>query len=361
MIVVGDFVPFDQWSGPRSVPPKHTWSPEGELLPEHLVGVPLNQLTPPQRSTYKVVRAVGDVECIGFFDCVNCYDNAFVSVGPCHWTLGIIAAGQVDEGELCAYLAYLRHADPGAFHEAIEFFGMRAAEDWVRNGVPDGDDLKVRGARKYVGWMAQQDESSNFVRMPKDEAHGNYFKTWHWMYRFVMAGRTVEGYIRRMWHMARVRVRDIRDVPWANVEPAVASVGNRTPTIGDVFTSERATGILLRWHVRSPGSVVSRGAPGDRIRGALTRARQAAANLNWNGDPAGWTDAHEVALVNGLMDEAQVNAKNYFDTLEAVNAWPVSWGNNPRKFTLAAAIGRLANTRRSLNFDANDLPPAPKW
>ena len=39
-------------------------------------------------STYKVVRAVAEVEAIGFFDGINGYDNAFLSMGPCHWTMG---------------------------------------------------------------------------------------------------------------------------------------------------------------------------------------------------------------------------------------------------------------------------------
>jgi hypothetical protein len=360
LIVVGDHQSYLQWDGPRSIPPRHTWS-DAELLPEHLVGTAQAQLTAPQLSTYKVVRAVSEVECIGFFDSVNCYDNAFLSLGPCHWTLGIVSGTQVDEGELCGYLSYLRHADPGSFRDAIEFFGARIDEDWVHNGVGDGHNLKGSSARKYVGWPAQQRDDQSFARMTKDEAHGNYFKTWHWMYRFVMAGRTIEGYRRRMWHMARVRIRDIRAIEWSNVQPAVANVGNRAPTIGDVFTSERAMGIILRWHIRSPGSMISGGAPGPRIRGALGRARQAQQNLNWNGDPSTWVDGHEAALVQGLMDEAQANAQNYFNTLNYVNNWPNSWGNNPRGFALNAAIGRLANTRGSLNFADSDLPPAPAW
>jgi hypothetical protein len=181
------------------------------------------------------------------------------------------------------------------------------------------------------------------------------------MYRFVMAGRTVDGYRRRMWHMARVRIRDIRDVEWGNAQPAVANVGTRAATIGDVFTSERAMGIILRWHIRSPGSMVSGGGPGQRLRAGLNRARQSHAALGWNGDPSAWTDDHEAALVQGLMAEAQANAPNYFDTLDYVNTWPDSWDTNPRGFTLNPAIGRLANTRNSLDFDDSDLPPAPAW
>ena len=356
LVAVGDYQSYLTWSGPRSVPPAHVWR-EGELLPEHLVAMPLNALSAAQRSSYKVVRAVAEVECIAFFDSVNAYDNAFVSFGPCHWTLGIVSGPQVDEGELGGYLAYLRHADPAAFSQAIEFFGVRIDEDWVHNGSANGQNLKVSAARKYVGWPAQQQESGGFARMARTETHGNYFKTWHWFYRFVMAGRTIDGYRRRMWDMARVRIRDIRDVEWGG-PPAVADAGARRARIEDVFTSERTTAILLRWHIRAPGDVVSGGQAGGRIRAALQRARQGHGGLGWDGDPKNWSNAHEAALVKGLMDEAA--SSNYFETLDYVNKWP-DWGHNPRRFALDPAIGRLADTRASLVFDGSGLPPAPTW
>src|SRR4051812_3091303 len=77
---LGRYVTFLSFSGPLSEPPRLTW-PDSEILPDALVGVSLNALLPAQRSTYKVVRAVSEVECIGFFDCLNAYDNAFVSGG----------------------------------------------------------------------------------------------------------------------------------------------------------------------------------------------------------------------------------------------------------------------------------------
>ncbi|HEY0734623.1 MAG TPA: peptidoglycan-binding protein, partial [Herpetosiphonaceae bacterium] len=195
-IVVGDFQRHQRWSGPRSVPPTHTW-PEAEMLPEALVGQPLNALSPAQLATYKVVRAAAEVECLGFFDSVNAYDNAFVSLGPCHWTLGIVDR-RMGEGELCGYLAYLRHADPAAFEQAIERFGVRIDKNWVATrgptaGQPSGSDL-FSGQRKYAGWVALQQEDDSFARMALTEAEGNYFKTWHWFYRFEMAGRTIEGF-----------------------------------------------------------------------------------------------------------------------------------------------------------------------
>ncbi len=366
LTVIGDFAryPPSGHNGPRSVPPDHTW-PEAEIMPNALTGVALNAMTAAQRSTYKVVRAVSEVECYGFFDSVNAYDNAFVSLGPCHWTLGVIARNRrVDEGELCGYLAYLRHADPAAFRDAIEFFGARADENWVRNRTPNGAALFDRRQRKYKGWMALQTENPNrFRRVPLNEAEGNYFKTWHWHYRFVMAGRAVNGFRRGMWDMARVRIRDLRDIPWgAGVAAVNAGRANARPaTIGDVFTSERAMAIILRWHIRYPRNVVNGASPAARLRRALRHARANAPNLNWNGAPNAWTDAHERALVDGLRQGVRARAnRNLIQTVNYINNWP-NWagGRNRRGYRLAANIGRLSRSRGSFRFHHVGLPPAP--
>jgi RHS repeat-associated protein len=361
--VIGDFQSYMSWSGPRSAPSAHTW-PEAELLPEALVGQPLSALSAAQLATYKVVRAASEVECLGFFDSVNSYDNAFVSLGPCHWTLGIVD-NPMSEGELCGFLAYLRHADPAAFEQAIGRFGARIDESWVAasgpaTGQPNGQHLFSSSQRKYAGWVALQQEDGSYARMALTEAAGNYFKTWHWFYRFVMAGRTIDGFRRRMWHMARIRLRDIRATPW----PASAHVpdvpddsgGTRPAMIGDVYASERAMALLLRWHIRFPGHVISGGHAGTRLVNALGHAAIPAGA----GDPSTWTDAHQAALAQGIMDEvAAINNDNLNDTMTYVNTWP-SWasGSNPRNFMLPASIGGLATTR-TFQLDDSELPPAP--
>lgn len=344
-IVVGDYTKFSAWGGPRSVPPSHT-VPQGELLPETLLGRPLDQLGAAERSTFKVIRAVSEVECLGYFDSVNSYDNAFVSVGPCHWTLGIASGDRnVAEGELCGYLAYLRHADAGAFDKAVGFFGARVDENWGT----DGAALYNRSQRKYAGWVALQQEDGNFGRVPEREGDGDYFKTWHWFYRFVMAGRGVPGYRRRMWDMARMRLRDLQDLPWPG--------GGR---LGDIFTSEKALAMVLRWHIRFPSHVAAGGRAGNRMTGAVQQARSRQPALGWDGAPAGWTDAHEAALIDALLAGSQQAGGGLPKTIAQVDAWP-AWagGSNRRGYTLDPTIGSLSRARGSLQFDTANLPPAP--
>jgi hypothetical protein len=358
MHVIGDYVTYLSWSGPRSVPPTHVWTSEGEMLPAALVGNA--SPTGSTLSTYRVVRAVSEVECIGYFDSINCYDNAFVSAGPGHWTIGIVQTSSVDEGELCGYLAYLRHIDPVAFRQAFEFFGMRIDENWVSAAGPaDGADLFSRSQRKYTGWPALQQENGTFARMARTEADGNYFKTWHWHYRFVMAGRTIQGYRERMWDMTRIRLRDILNVPWGT---GVAQVGTGTSArpakIGDVFTSERAVAMILRFHIRFPGYVISGGAPAGRLKDALTRAKAADPSATWTADPSTWTNAMEGHLIQGIFDAAPTSVQG---TLTEVRNWP-TWltGSNPRAFALTAPVAAALSTNRSsFSFDTAGLPPAP--
>ncbi len=344
LVELGRYVTYLSWSGPVTAPTTRTCWPEAEMLPESLVGSELAAMTAAQRSTFKVARAVAEVECYAFFDSINCYDNAFVSLGPCHWTLGIVQGTTVSEGELCGYLAYLAAVEPDAFTAALEFFGVRVDEVW---GV-DGDALYINGQRKFAGWLALQAEGGGFVRMEEVEAAGNFLKSWHWMYRYLMAGRTNSGFRRRMWDMARIRLRDLR---------AAARDGS---TIGATFTSERSMGILLRWHIRFPGDVIAAANAGQRVRDALDRARAAQPTLAW-ADRTTWTDAHEAALVQGLRDEvAQRNNAGLSETIDYVDAWP-QWatGANPHGYQLDTTIGRLSEARGSFVFAAEGLPPEP--
>jgi hypothetical protein len=158
MIVIGDFqvLPANQtFSGPRSEPPRHTLT-QAEILRANLTGQA--NLNGAPASTFRVVRACSEVECIGFFDSVNCFDNAFVSTGPCHWTLGISGTGApgpnrpVSEGELCGYLSFLRNADLAAFEGVFQFFGASIEENWVNaQGAASGSVLFSATQRKFTG------------------------------------------------------------------------------------------------------------------------------------------------------------------------------------------------------------------
>jgi hypothetical protein len=364
--VLGDWVRFDaHFNGPHSEPPAHTWS-EAELLPESLIeeGLTLDRLSPTQLSSFRVVRAVSEVECNAYFDSLNAFDNAFVSLGPCHWTLGIVFPSTLEEGELCGFLAYLRHADPDAFERAVERFGVRVDEDWVdSSGVPNGQPL-FKGDRKYAGWVAQHDDNGNWVRLPLAEPDGDRFKTWHWYYRWAMAGRTIPGFRRRMWHMARVRLRDILSTPWGTTGVGgLPNLPDGTPiTIGHVFTSEKATALLLRWHIRYPSRAVE--GVGDGTQRAAQTMRRVFANAGLTGNPTTWGNVEEQALIDAIMDfpnwPPPAPTADFRTTMTQVHNWPI-WNaaHNPKRFRLSPAAGPLSVERDSFDLDTAGLPPAP--
>jgi hypothetical protein len=366
-VVPGDRMDIGDWQsagqgGPSSRAPNHT-RPDAELTPDALVGTALASLTPAQLSTYKAVRAVSEVECMGFFDSLNAWDNAIMSLGPCHWTLGLISGTTVDRGELSAYLSLLRQFDAASFATAIGFFGARANRAWATTaGVASGAGLFDTALRKYTAWMEQENETGGFTSTPATAADGNYFRTWHWFYRFIMAGRTVAGFRTRMWDMARIRLRDIRATPWGAGPPAVPDIpvtggAPRPATVGDVFTSEKALAMVMRWHVYRPAHMINGGTAGLRLRNALSNAAIPAGA----GAPSTWTNAHEQSLIDGLTAEAAaLGNTDLITTLGEVRTWH-TWGagGGPRRYTLSPTIANLSADRGSLNFDGTGLPVAP--
>ncbi|MBK8907877.1 MAG: peptidoglycan-binding protein [Rhodospirillales bacterium] len=351
-VIIGEFTSYLSWSGPRAVPPRHS-RPEGEIVPECVIGRRAEELDAAQQSTFRVVRSVAEVECLGHFDSVNAYDNALISVGPCHWTLGIVGRnGTVSEGELCGVLAYLAHADAAAFHQTLGVFGVSIDRGWVNHhGIANGQLLFDRGQRKYAGWLALHDERGGFARLPQRQEESDYFKTWHWFYRFVMAGRTIPGYRRTMWDMTRIRLRDLIDMPW----DAGSSL-----RLGDIFTSEKAIAMILRWHVRYPGHVAARGCAGRRLHAVLQSVRDRHASLGWEGDPGAWGDAHEKALIRALRVAVGQVGGRLAETVKRVDRWP-QWGsgNNPHRYRLPPTIGPLDERRGSFRLERSGLPPAP--
>jgi hypothetical protein len=228
--------------------------------------------------------------------------------------------------------------------------------------VPSGQALFSKDQRKYAGWVTVQQDDGSYVRLAANVREADYFRSWHWFYRFVMAGRTVDGFRMRMWDMARMRIRDIRSAPW---RPAAGlahvpdgSGGKRPAAIGDVYSSERAMALLLRWHIRAPEQVVSGGHAGVGLTSALNRA-----GIVTTSDPTRWTTAQQRALLRGIRDEVDAaGPQDLIDSMREVDHWP-TWatGANPRGFRLTPRVGRLRDTSRSFRFDASGLPPTPQY
>lgn len=400
--------PFQMMAGPVADPARsQCWGPEAEITPESLIGTPLRDLDADTLATFKVVRAVAEVEALGYFDAVNCYDHAFASLGLCHWTAGtrvwhpLDEAGrparplwEVKDGELWAYFAYLRSRDEATFQKVLGFFGVQPDRVWTGNGQGGTPSPWVPEERKYAarGLLTRQDGSTAPLHgfpapgpgvTQKYGQYGDheYFRLWHWFYRFVMAGRTLDGFRRNMWDMARMRIRDLRATPWnrsTGSNPFPLQAGT---TIGDVFRSERTVALLHRWHVYGPAYLL-RGktdvTASVRLQEVVSTAA-ASSGLTFGPNPATWTEAHEVALAAAIITnnpcpssvagaqpcpsnhDSHVGYSDPGHTLKVVNEWP-DWfgGTNLRHFTLPLgdlpAAQRTLRTARDFVLDTQGLP-----
>ncbi|MGM1064867.1 hypothetical protein [Saccharothrix sp. Mg75] len=345
-------------------------------------------------STYKVIRAVAEVEAIGYFDGINGYDNAFLSMGPCHWTMGrflpqlptpapplpgphdiaVDPEWTVEKGEFWGFLALLEHLYPEAFHEHFAADGIRPAKRWGETGVWDGT------GRKYANHAMLPDDLAPRA-LDATVREYDYFHSWHVFYRMLMAVRTSDDVRRAMYRTAGQRICDGLGATWPHdpgdppepVPPDTAGDAGTTrrPRIGEVVTSEWGVALLYRWHILSPATVFGPN-PGDKIwHNQLRPAYAVAVNgecgtcaeavrrapldpwsptggprvaPDFTGDPAGWGDAHEHALVAGLLHRANHHVRgNLQSTTNEVSAWPL-WFTHP------------AQLNKDFKLEIRDLP-----
>ncbi|MGI8332709.1 hypothetical protein ACRYCC_22380 [Actinomadura scrupuli] len=393
--VLGAWTSSSFGTGPWAKPPTHVWN-EREILPESLLGAPFARLTAAQRSTFRPVRAVAEVECLGFFDSFNAYDRGVMSLGPCHWTIALVRNQRLDElAELPAYFAYLYGLGGPETQAAVDVFGRYGCgidREW-----PGGTSREDAGTcwdptgRKYVARVTLDRENDPPLVLEGAQAtRAEWFRQWHWCYRFAMASRTNAVYRRRMWDYARFRLRDLLATPWVpemlTMDPQVGAP--RRATVGDLFTSERAAALLLRWHVNAPGQLLPIDADS-----RLTLAFADAGAAGW-GDPVGWDDTEEAALTEALYQRRPTDPANWLrQSLDhayhwtTTTAWTVpargggtttttwdvarrlnGWTLDPGLVSGAPSPAGLVNTRTGVDtaavipftVDAKDVVGAPR-
>ncbi|MFH8800999.1 peptidoglycan-binding protein [Streptomyces sp. NPDC017936] len=395
-----------------------SWRPDSEVVPETLLPARAPATAPPtlaelvaasdadpddgRLSTFKVIRSVAEVEAYGFFDVLNCYDSAFISGGLYHWTAGptrvpshtfpvanpvpptddsplwplqpVQDTWGVRGGELWGLLALLKSRYPQAFRHHFSAYGIDVQHAWHTNAIWDGSN------RVYAGTATQETEGAPTV-MPATVREFNRFRGWHWGYRLAMAFRVEPDFRRAMWDLARQRLFDVLRLRWPDREAAPAQgnfelddvdtgTGARRPLVSEVFTSEKAVAMILRWHVNKPGEMVTDRRAGTMLREALKWARQPPAP----GAPAAdllqpvtaWGEAEEARLLEGLVQVCKDPALKA--SVKRARDWP-SWnlttpGQNPAGFTLPlgdlpladpAAAPPRAVSERQLRSDRNSF------
>lgn len=283
-------------------------------------------------STFRVIRAVADAECRGFFEGGNGYDDQVISFGLCHWTIppGVKPRNPLGRGELPAFLAYLRHRDPVGFERGFGRFGLGTHHPWSSvAGSADGRDLHVPDVRLFTTAPTEHGEDGTGVVPPIGLAKRRNLRYWHWYYRFVMAGRTIDGYHRAMWDMARMRLRDLLSVEWpahtgGDPFPFVgATAPGRRATLGETFRSERTVAMLLRWHTKRPAHVAKTQTDQEDTVLELQETYRAIRGTApfANHSVGSWTSSQEIALAEALLARFEQYVDNDATMRTEIRPW----------------------------------------
>jgi hypothetical protein len=311
--------------GPAWKSLKHS-IPSAEILPQSLIGKPWVLLSNAEKSTFNVIRVVADLECKGTFDAINGYDNAVLSIGPYHHTLllekGFGRRARIYSGELGAYLAYLQTDQSTSYQKLLEENGIGFGP--VIDNERNWEEVKSLGI--YTGLIKFQDANGNYSIEPNNFTCAEYFRNWHWIYRFSAASRTDEGFRTGFWFMTQLRLWDILSAEWDGDYIIQGRTGPaRKALIGDIFRSEAAVTILLRYHVSAPANIVNKKRAGAILKWALENA-----GFDYKAsEPKDWTDDQERQLILKLVDGIQ----NGYEVspgvrLKKIKGWTVSHAKN---------------------------------
>jgi len=317
---IGTYTPFKingkSWGGPWAIAGRHTWANINYI---NLTGDKAAAPTTPEevrrQQTFRVIAGVANAESEMFFDAMNAYDDSIISIGFYQWTLGRTIGGKVQSGELGGYMALLKYRkekqnDP-SFDLLMGGWDLDVAHTWDTISNKKGlFDFNYKTYKTHL--MEQRKTASGHKREAiTEQRRGQFFQGWHWFYRFQAASRFSSHYAWSMWHMARVRLRDILRTPWPvkapkDIIPMISVNGvSRPATIGEVYRSELATAIILRWHVWAPGEVTY-GDAGRGIRRAFNRACRPGAGkagIDPKEPVDKWPAEWEEALIIGLKEQ----------------------------------------------------------
>jgi hypothetical protein len=303
--------------------------------------------------------------------------------------LGKKSGDAIAAGELGAFLSLLKKKSPTSFEKVIGNFGVEVIDQWD-DAPGNGKKLFNKAVRTYSTWIKLQTETkSEFKPLQKTWREASWFKTWHWFYRFAMAGRTkfsagvttdnqLKGYRTTMWDMARIRIADILSAEWPKIdnqqlkyvgpENPAGSAGSRNARIGDVFTSERSVALLLRWHINAPGTLLKSGKAGKHLV-AIYKNAKAEVSPGSIGTSVDWVNddnAQETLITKflervesdqGPFTPASESKINLVNTLKEIKDWPGSDAvRSQRKYQLIKGsefdsfVKELRSAHKSFEF-----------
>ena len=236
-------------------------------------------------SSFKVVRAVAEQECIGYLDQLNGYDDAGISIGLFHSSLALAKrnpTGSTPLGGLAAYLDYLRYAG-------------RITTDFLKpQGLavfPEQDKTKAAHSQSSgshqqpLGYVDDLGAARAMTKAGVLELIPSWRSVWRWM----NIERHDKEFANASWNMALRRLKLILKAKMGVNPKDDRQTG--APTIGSVFTTELLIAFLYRWHVKVPAGVCK----GDKASKWIDSTYAIAAK-NQEKSGKGWEEELETAL-----------------------------------------------------------------
>lgn len=140
--LIGYYGPYTvgNTGGPVSLKPKpNRRVPYAEFRPGR-VGLNEQQLAAAQQgnprhataSTFRVIRAVSEIECLGNLDQINAIDDAGISYGPCHWSLAMAKSDASVKTELGGLAAYFHFLEQQASTLGVDVFAPQGLRPFLK-------------------------------------------------------------------------------------------------------------------------------------------------------------------------------------------------------------------------------------
>lgn len=329
-----------------------SWKADSKILPQTLIPTVTavsdltgTQIDSARTSTYRVIGAISEVEPLKHFDCLNTYDNALLSFGICHWTLGLGSNTKYDDGEAGAFLAYFKANYTTAYDKAVGFFGIQPNKSWT--------SLNTANKFTFSCWLQWQTENGYTTidnTLVSKIGDASWLQSIHWYFRFSMAGRTIKDFRYAMWNMARIRLKGIY-----NYKRKITKLNNNSTALGDIFTSEKAMALLLRWHIHRPAHITLSSTKylDEVVTEAFEVTTYNETTVTWGTDLSTWTDIHESILTEKLLAKAKAKDSAAGDTFDTVSTWPHIGTKN--EDTDHKDLGGLKATRNSFTLYSNGI------
>jgi len=220
------------------------------------------------RRLYRVIRALSDVECNGFFDRLQGYDNVNLSVPLFHYTL-TSKGNKALAAELGGLLIWLERFDPALAlrfaHAGLSAFKADSQQKDAEIGYVERHwaDDEGWGARYEVGSGAGCNAGARVIGsvsigagVVDSAADMQFLRRPHFHYRAAMLLRTLPDLRIALWKLAIHRVRNLAWQPLDGVVKKLPSALRDRSVLGQVLTSELAMAIAVRLHIFQPSAML---------------------------------------------------------------------------------------------------------